>query len=63
MTPDLLAVLACPADGGSLTDVDGQFLYNSRVRRAYPIRDGVPILLIDEARTVDDSEHDQILQR
>lgn len=63
MTPDLLAVLACPADGGSVIDVDGQFLYNPRLRRAYPIRDGVPILLIGEARTVDDAEHEQILQR
>ncbi|UPK76874.1 Trm112 family protein [Nocardioidaceae bacterium SCSIO 66511] len=61
--PDLLAILVCPQDRGPLIDVDGQFLYNERLRCAYPIRDGVPILLIDEARDVDDAEHAQILQR
>ncbi|MDN5855486.1 MAG: Trm112 family protein, partial [Actinomycetia bacterium] len=39
MHPDLLAILVCPEDHGSLTDVDGEFLYNPRLRRAYPIRD------------------------
>ncbi|UYM04730.1 Trm112 family protein [Solicola gregarius] len=61
--PDLLAILACPHDRGPLVDVDGEFLYNPRLHRAYPIRDEVPILLVDEARDVDDAEHEQILQR
>ena len=63
MRPDLLAILVCPQDRGPLIDVDGEFLYNSRLRRAYPVRDGVPILLADEAREVDDAEHEHILQR
>jgi len=32
-------------------------LYNPRLRRAYRIEDGIPVLLIDEARDVDDDEH------
>ena len=59
--PDLLAILVCPQDHGPLVDVDGEFLYNPRLRRAYPVRDDVPILLVDEARDVDDTEHDRIL--
>ena len=61
--PDLLEILVCPQDRGPLRYVDEGFLYNERLRRAYPIRDGVPILLIDEARDVDDAEHQQIVQR
>lgn len=63
MNSDLLAILACPQDQGPLIDADGEFLYNPRLRCAYPIRDDVPILLADEARTVGDAEHDQILER
>ncbi len=63
MNPDLLAILVCPEDHGSLINVDDEFLYNPRLRRAYPISDGVPILLTGEARTVDDAEHARILQR
>jgi uncharacterized protein YbaR (Trm112 family) len=56
----LLSILVCPADRGPLTLVDqggGQLLYNPRLRRAYRIDDGIPVLLIDEARDVDDNEH------
>ena len=56
----LLRILVCPADRGPLTlvdDADGQLLYNPRLRRAYRIEDGIPVLLIDEARDVDDDEH------
>lgn len=61
--PDLLAILVCPQDHGALIDVDGESLYNPRLRRAYPVRDGVPILLVDEARDVEDTEHERILAR
>jgi uncharacterized protein YbaR (Trm112 family) len=44
--------------------VDGQFLYNPRLRRAYRIEDGIPVLLIDDAVTVtDDTEHQRMLDR
>ena len=49
----LLSILVCPADRGSLVLVDagqGEVLYNPRLRRAYRIEDGIPVLLIDEAR-------------
>ena len=56
----LLNILVCPADRGPLLLVDdagGQSLYNPRLRRAYRIDDGIPVLLVDEARDVDDEEH------
>ncbi|MGF2946892.1 Trm112 family protein [Mycobacterium sp.] len=58
---DLLRILVCPADRGPLLlvsrDAGGELLYNPRLRRAYRIEDGIPVLLIDEARDVDDDEH------
>lgn len=60
----LLSILVCPQDRGPLLLVDDELLYNSRLRRAYRIEDGVPVLLIDEAVTVtDDAEHNRLLAR
>jgi len=62
----LLSILVCPADRGPLVLVesgDGELLYNPRLRRAYRIEDGIPVLLIDEARDVDDDEHARLMAR
>ena len=58
----LLSILVCPADRGPLILVD-DLLYNPRLRRAYRIEDGIPVLLIDEARDVDDDEHARLMAR
>ncbi|WP_280267868.1 Trm112 family protein [Nocardia wallacei] len=62
LDPTLLSLLACPQDKGPLSlvrDANGHsVLYNPRLRRAYPIDDGIPVLLIDEAREVGDEEHE-----
>lgn len=53
----LLAVLACPVDKGPLYylgDDDG--LYNPRLRRRYVVRDGIPVMLPDEAVEVPAAE-------
>jgi uncharacterized protein len=52
----LLSILVCPADRGPLVLVD-DVLYNPRLRRAYRIEDGIPVLLVDEATEVSDDEH------
>ena len=58
----LLDILVCPADRGPLLLVDeGRELYNPRLRRAYRIDDGIPVLLVDEARDVDDEEHARLM--
>lgn len=64
LNPQLLEILACPEDKGPLWYFeDEQSLYNERLRRRYPIRDGIPVLLIDEAETVADAEHDRLLAK
>ena len=60
----LLEILACPDDKGPLYYLeDEELLYNPRLRRAYEIRDGIPVMLVDEARVVDDAEHDRLQGR
>ena len=60
----LLSILVCPEDRGPLLLVDDEFLYNPRLRRAYRIEDGVPVLLVDDAVAVtDDAEHARLLER
>lgn len=53
--PELLAILACPACHGSL-DQQGDRLVCQQCRRRYPIEDGIPILLVDEAELPDDEQ-------
>jgi uncharacterized protein len=57
---NLLTILVCPADRGPLM-YTADLLYNPRLRRAYRIDDGIPVLLVDEARDVDDAEHARIV--
>ena len=57
----LLDILACPEDKGPLLYFqDEDTLYNPRLKRRYDIRDDIPVLLIDEATTVDDAEHERL---
>jgi uncharacterized protein YbaR (Trm112 family) len=60
----LLSILVCPQDHGPLLLIGDEFLYNSRLRRAYRIEDGIPVLLVDEAVAVtDEAEHQRMLDR
>lgn len=64
LDPRLLAVLACPQDKGPLYYLGDQTgLYNPRLRRRYEVRDGIPVMLIDEAETLDQAAHDQLMAR
>jgi uncharacterized protein YbaR (Trm112 family) len=61
---DLLAILVCPADRGPLLLVQrsgDSVLYNPRLRHAYRIEEGIPVLLVDEAVAVDDDEHARLI--
>jgi uncharacterized protein YbaR (Trm112 family) len=61
LDPRLLEILACPQDHGPLYYLESEsVLYNPRLTRSYEIRDGIPILLVDEAVTVDAAEHDRL---
>ncbi|MEN8842048.1 MAG: Trm112 family protein [Octadecabacter sp.] len=52
--PKMLEALVCPQCQGRLNyDAATQELVSSAARLAYPIRGGIPVLLIDEARVID----------
>lgn len=53
--PKLLEILVCPLTKGPLRyDAERAELVSERAGLAYPIRDGIPIMLVDEARSLDD---------
>lgn len=58
----LLEVLACPIDKGPLLHFPQEaLLYNPRLRRAFPVVDDIPILLVDHAVATDTGEHERLL--
>ena len=53
--PKLLEILVCPLTKGPLEyDRERNELISRQAGLAYPIRDGIPIMLVDEARKLDD---------
>ncbi len=57
MEPKLLELLVCPVTKGPLDyDRDKQELVSKSARLAYPVRDGLPIMLESEARVLSDEE-------
>ena len=55
--PKLLEILVCPVTKATLRyDRERQELVSLEAGLAYPIRDGIPIMLVDEARRLDDAE-------
>ena len=58
--PKLLEILVCPLTKGPLEyDAERQELISRSAKLAYPIRDGIPIMLVDEARPLRDDETPQ----
>ncbi|OLP60192.1 hypothetical protein BJF93_14545 [Xaviernesmea oryzae] len=52
--PKLLELLVCPLSKGRLSyDAERNELISEKARLAYPIRDGIPIMLISEARKIE----------
>ena len=55
--PKLLDILVCPLTKVPLRyDAQAQELISDQAGLAYPIRDGIPIMLVDHARTIDATE-------
>ena len=64
LDPLLIEVLACPEDKGPLLYFeDEDRLYNPRLQRSYEVRDDIPVMLIDEATTVDAAEHARLMAK
>lgn len=57
LDPALLTILACPEDKGPLFYIESEhLLLNPRLSRTYEVRDGIPVMLVEEATTVSDDE-------
>lgn len=60
----LQEILVDPEDKQSLWYFESdELLYNPRLRRVYPIRDGIPVLLIGESRDVSADEHEAFVAK
>jgi len=59
---ELLRIMVCPLARTPLVQV-GDWLYSTdaKTRRKYPIRDGIPIMLIDESQVCDESEFQRVM--
>jgi uncharacterized protein YbaR (Trm112 family) len=59
--PKLLEILVCPVTKGPLTmGAEKAELISRSARLAYPVRDGIPILLEEQARTLSDEEREAL---
>jgi len=57
----LLSILACPQDKGPLYYIESEgTLYNPRLGRTYEVRGNIPVMLIDEATTLDDADRSRL---
>ncbi len=65
LDPQLLEILACPEDKGPLLYFAGRETRSTTLgcKRRYAIRDDIPVMLIDEAETVDDAEHERLMAK
>jgi len=56
--PKLVEILVCPVTKGPLVyDKERQELISKAARLAYPVRDGIPVMLEDEARRLEPAEY------
>lgn len=62
--PELLKIMVCPESHARLIQV-GDWLYSTdpATRRRYPVRDGLPIMLIEESEVLDEAEFKRIMQQ
>ncbi len=64
LDPDLMAILVCPESHARLVQV-GDWLYSTdpKYPRRYPIRDGIPIMLIEDSELVDPQEFERAMKQ
>ena len=61
LDPTLLEILVCPEDKGELHYLEAEgVLFNPRLRRTYEVRDGIPVMLVEEATELTDEEFDRL---
>jgi uncharacterized protein YbaR (Trm112 family) len=61
LEPTLLDILVCPEDKGELYYLEDEgVLFNPRLRRTYDVRDGIPVMLVEEATELTDEQFDRL---
>ena len=61
---ELLEILVCPNDRGDIDYLeDEQVIVCRTCGYRYPVRDDIPIMLVDEAETVDDATHERLVAK
>ena len=62
ISSDLLKIMECPVAHVPLVQV-GEWLYSTdaQTRRRYPIRDGIPIMLVEESQEVQPAEFERVM--
>ena len=64
INPRLLEILACPKYKGNLIYfADEEMLYNPRLQMRFEVRQGIPVMLIDEAIVVTQVEHERLVAK
>lgn len=63
LDPKLMEILVCPESKAKLIR-DGDWLVSTdpATRRRYPIREGIPIMLIDESEVLSEDEHRKLME-
>ena len=60
--PQLLSIMVCPVSHAPLREVDGWLVSTDpETRRRYPIRDGIPVMLIEESDEMGQSDWEEAL--
>jgi uncharacterized protein YbaR (Trm112 family) len=61
--PELLSIMVCPESHARLVQV-GDWLYSTdpQTRRRYPVREGLPIMLIDESEVIEPDEFNRVMK-
>jgi len=64
LDPELLSLMVCPQSHARLIQV-GDWLCSTdpATRRRYPVRDGLPIMLIEESEVMDEEEFNRVMQQ
>ncbi|MBN1344245.1 MAG: hypothetical protein JXQ73_16280 [Phycisphaerae bacterium] len=62
LDPELLKILVCPESKAPLVQVE-DWLYSTdpATRRRYPVRDGIPIMLIDESEVLSQEDFERVM--
>jgi uncharacterized protein YbaR (Trm112 family) len=64
LDPQLLSIMVCPESHAPLREVEGWLISTDRAtRRRYPVRDGIPVMLLEESEVMTEDEWEAAMAR